>query len=417
MAAEAATLSSTTVSTAFAGGTSYEAVNVFTRLSDQAPYVFSTQYWNAFATSPSLTSSATSTTGSPTTKTATGMTSSPALASSTNAVQSHGNPGLSAGAITGIAIGCAVAGLIIGAIAGFFIFRRRKPRGEKARSQVTSYSSLEKPLRSAFSSPAPTERLQLENFLLDASSDVEISSEMHSLSQLLRRHVDDHYHMLPVSDSIDELSTALVHLGLDQDSTMSASRLASLAIDPSTRYSVIQHVIARVTFASVTLDGVSPLSLLPQPVSTFMSLIPATNSERESAEVVDIALTRWRQLSAFLLHPIRSDRTPLAPSEDVSTHQAEQLALALNTFLEPFVAGEGQDRYEQENHLREMIVECATFGYLVLSQPSEYRYRFEGGVRPNHIVVFPGLDRIGDEEGYRYAPPAQPVVMPVVEMI
>ncbi|KAI0105602.1 hypothetical protein F4776DRAFT_646923 [Hypoxylon sp. NC0597] len=418
MAAEA-TLSSTTVSTAFAGGTSYEAVDVYTRLSEQAPYVFSTEYWNAFTSPSSLTTSTTSTTGSPTTREISrSITSSPSLASSTNAAQSDSNHGLSGGAIAGIAIGCTVAGLVIGAIAGFFfLFRRQKPQGPKARSQVTSYNSLEKPLRSAFSSPFPTERLQLDHFLLDSSSDAEISSEMRSLSQLLQQHVENHYHMQPVSLGVDALSTALVRLGLDQNSTMSASRLASLAIDPNTRYKAIQHVIARVTFASVTLDGASPLSLLPEPISSFISLMPAAEGHRESAEAVDIALTRWRQLSAFLIHPIRSDRTPLAPSEDVSTHQAEQLAMSLNSFLEPFVAGDRQDRYEQENHLREVIVECVTFGYLLFSQPSEYRYRFEGGVRPNYIVVFPGLDRISDEEGYRYPSTAQPVVTPMVEMI
>ncbi|KAI0834511.1 hypothetical protein F5Y06DRAFT_278844 [Hypoxylon sp. FL0890] len=416
MAAEA-TLSSTTVSTAFAEGTSYEAVDVFTRLSEQAPYVFSTQYWNAFTSSSSLTTSPTSTAGSSTIEAPASITLSQSLPSSTNAAQSDSNPGLSAGAIAGIAIGGTVAGLIIGAIAGFFLFRRQTPRVSKVRSQVTSYNSLEKPLRSGFSSPFPTERLQLDQFLLDSSSDAEISSEMDLLSRLLQRHVENYYHMLPVSQSVDALSTALVHLGLDQNSTMSASRLASLAVDPDTRFNAIRHVIARVTFASVTLDGASPISLLPEPISSFLSLIPATDNHREGVEAVDVALTRWRQLSAFLLHPVRSDRTPLAPSEDVSTHQAEQLAVALNTFLEPFVAGDRQDRYEQENNLREVVVECATFGYLLFSQPYEYRYRFEGGVRPNYIVVFPGLDRISDEEGYRYPAPAQSVVTPVVEMI
>ncbi|OTA62066.1 hypothetical protein K449DRAFT_422785 [Hypoxylon sp. EC38] len=416
MAAEA-TLSSTTVSTAFASGTSYEAVDVYTRLSEQAPYVFSTEYWNAFTSPSSLTTSTTSTTGSSTTRTPTSITSSPSLASSTNAAQSNHTPGLSGGAIAGIAIGCTVAGLIVGAIAGFFLLRRQKPQGPKARSQVNSYNSLEKPLRTAFSSPFPTERLQLDHFLLDSSSDAEISVEMRSLSQLLQQHVENHYHLEPVSLGVDALSMTLVHLGLDENSPMSASRLASLVIDPNTRYKAIQHVIARIAFASVALDGASPLSLLPEPISSFVSLIPAAEGHRESAEAVDIALTRWRQLSAFLIHPIKSDRTPLAPSEDISTHQAEQLAMALNTFLEPFVAGDRQDRYEQENHLREVIVECATFGYLLFSQPCEYRYRFEGGVRPNYIVVFPGLDRISDEEGYRYPSAVQPVVTPTVEVI
>lgn len=132
---------------------------------------------------------------------------------------------------------------------------------------------------------------------------------------------------------------------------------------------------------------------------------------------VNTALTRWRQLSAFLLHPERSDRIPLTPPEDISTHKAQQLAVNLDAFLQHFVAGSREDRYEQENHLREVIAECTTFGYRLFSQPSEYRFRFEDGVNPTSIVICPGLDKISDEEGRRYPPPTQPIVAPVVESV
>ncbi|KAI1206618.1 uncharacterized protein F4807DRAFT_438703 [Annulohypoxylon truncatum] len=409
--AEASLVSSHTASTAFTGGTSYEAVDVFTRAPDQTAYVFATEYWNSFSSTSLLTTSPSST-GSST-------SSSQTTSSSTNAAQLAGtstNSGISPGATAGIAIGCAAAGLILGAIAGF-LFRRSRSEGSKARYHVASYASQEKPLRDPYSTPMPVDRLQLGQFLLDSTPDTAIGAEMRSLSQLIQQHVESCYHPLPVLRSVEALTTILIHLGLDQNSTMSAARLASLAVDPKTRYSAIQHVIARVTFASVTLDAASRFSLLPQPVSSFASQIPATESHRGSAEAVDIALTQWRQLSAFLLHPSRSDRTPLVPSEDISTHGAQQLAVALNAFLEPFVIGDREDRYEQENHLREVIVECVTFGYLVFSQPCEYRYRFEGGVRPNYIVVFPGLDKISDEEGHRYPSPVQSVVPPLTEMI
>ncbi|KAI1456680.1 hypothetical protein F4805DRAFT_458469 [Annulohypoxylon moriforme] len=411
-AAETPLVSSHTASTAFAGGTSYEAVDVFTRAPDQTAYVFETEYWNTF-TSTSILSSSSSSTGSST------STSSQATSSSTNAADSIGtstNSGISPGAAAGIAIGCAAAGLILGAIAGFF-FRRRKSGESNTRYHVASYASQEKPLRSPYSTPMPMDKVQLEQFLLDSTPDTAIGAEMRSLSQLILQHVETCYHTLPVTRSEEALTTILIHLGLEQNSTMSAARLASLAVDPKTRYSAIQHIISRVAFASVTFDGASHFSLLPQPVSSFASQIPATESHRGSAEAVDAALTQWRRLSAFLLHPSRSERTPLAPSEDTSTHGAQQLAVALNTFLEPFVSGDRQDRYEQENHLREVIVECVAFGYLLFSQPCEYRYRFEGGVRPNYIVVFPGLDKVSDEEGHRYPSPVQSVVSPLTEMI
>ncbi|KAI1093251.1 hypothetical protein F5B19DRAFT_491583 [Rostrohypoxylon terebratum] len=418
--AEAPLVSSHTASTAFSGGTSYEAVDVFTRAPDQTTYVFATEYWNTFSSTSLLTTS-TSSTGSSTSATSSSSQPTSSLPSSTNAAHlaaSNSNSGISPGAAAGIAIGCAAAGLILGAIAGF-LFWRPKSQGSKSRYHVASYASQEKPLRSLtpYATPVPMDKLQLEQFLLDSTPDTAMGAEMRSLGQLIQQHVETCYHTLPVSRSEEALTSILIHLGLDQNSTMSAARLASLAVDPRTRYNAIQHVISRVTFASVTFDGASRFSLLPQPISSFVSQVPATESHRGSAEAVDTALTQWRQLSAFLLHPSRSDRTPLAPSEDISTHGAQQLAVALNAFLEPFVSSDRQERYEQENHLREVIVECVAFGYLLFSQPCEYRYRFEGGVRPNYIVVFPGLDKISDEEGHRYPSPVQSIVSPLTELI
>ncbi|KAI0378678.1 hypothetical protein F5Y04DRAFT_290848 [Hypomontagnella monticulosa] len=338
-------------------------------------------------------------------------TSSPPTTSTPPA--SPANPSLSNGATAGIAVGCAAIGLILGLIVGFLIFRRRRSRQSKAKYHAVELDGQEKPLRY----PLSADKLQLDQFLLNPTPDAEISTELHSLAQLLQQHVEDHYHTSPVFQDVEALSVALVQLGLDQSGTMPASKLASLTQDPKSRYHAIQHIIARVTFSSVSFDTEPPISLLPKPVSSFVSMIPITENHRGNPEAIKAALTRWRQLSAFLLHPSRSDRTPLIPAEDASTHQAQQLALALNTFLGPFVKGDREDRFEQENHLREVMVECATFGYLIFSQPSEYRFRFEVGARPNYIVTFPGLDRIRDEEGNRYPPSTQPVVAPIVESI
>lgn len=103
------------------------------------------------------------------------------------------------------------------------------------------------------------------------------------------------------------------------------------------------------------------------------------------------------------------------PSEDISTHEAQQLTVALNKFLGPFSAGDDREsQYEQENHLREVIAECATFGYLLFSQPSEFAFRFERDGKVNGVVVSPGLDKVSDEQGKRYKTPHR-LVAPVVE--
>lgn len=118
-----------------------------------------------------------------------------------------------------------------------------------------------------------------------------------------------------------------------------------------------------------------------------------------------------------MLHPNRSQRTPLIPSEDTSTQEALKLTVSLNRFLEPFISEDREDRYEQENHLREVIAECATFGYVLLSQPYEYRFQFGSEGELNTIIVCPGLEKVTDEKGHRNQPPVPQIVAPVVESI
>ncbi|CAJ2506692.1 Uu.00g078780.m01.CDS01 [Anthostomella pinea] len=338
-----------------------------------------------------------------------GPTGSPRPSTS---LTSTSSPGLSNGAIAGIAVASAVAGGLLGLAIAFLLFRRRKGTGRPVQYTSVEYAGPEK----GSPSVSGADPLRLNEFLLDAKPDGEIGAELRSLAHLIQQHVENNYHLQPVSNS-DMLIHSLTKLGLDQYPSMTANRLAALAMDPSTRYLAIQHVIATVTFASISMDGISPVSLLPPTVAVFYSMIPPTENYRGSRQAVEVALIRWRQLSAFLLHPHRSDRTPLVPSEDASTQQAQELAVALNTFLGAFAAGDREDRYEQENHLREVIVECVTLGYLLFSQPSEYRFRFDSGGRQNVIVVCPGLEKVSDEDGRRYPSTGHSIVAPMVENI
>jgi hypothetical protein len=127
-------------------------------------------------------------------------------------------------------------------------------------------------------------------------------------------------------------------------------------------------------------------------------------------------MNKWRSLSAFLLHPIRNQRTPLVPSEAALEAQIDTLASALNIFLEPFVPSDHSSSYQQNAHLRAVIYECAKFGYVLLSQPGEWKLNFgapssSGGVQ--WLVTCPGLDKVGGKDGVRYGTPVQ-VVAPVV---
>lgn len=141
--------------------------------------------------------------------------------------------------------------------------------------------------------------------------------------------------------------------------------------------------------------------------------MPITPKFNLTTSVTEAALTQWRQLSAFLLHPNRSDRTPLVPSDNLLAVQGHKLTVALNACLKPFVKGGEDQIYEQESHLEQVIRECATFGYLLFSQPSEYRLRFEND-EGGGMVVCPGLYKVVNDNGLYYQ---ELVSAPVVESI
>lgn len=129
-----------------------------------------------------------------------------------------------------------------------------------------------------------TDKLELDQFLLDSTPDAEIRAELRSLNHLLQQHVESNYHLQSVSCSVDDLSQALLRLGLGQGGAMTTTKLASLSLDPTNRYNAIQHVISRVAFASIAFDEPSPFSLLPQPVFLFVSMIPAVESRRGNTD-------------------------------------------------------------------------------------------------------------------------------------
>lgn len=120
-----------------------------------------------------------------------------------------------------------------------------------------------------------------------------------------------------------------------------------------------------------------------------------------------VALSRWRTLSAFLLHPQRAERTPLVASDHAVLPQAAGLANAMMSFLQPFVVpGGGQGQAE---HLQAVILECTKLGYVLLSQPADWRFVHSAAVQPGlrFLVVCAGLVKVGDKDGQPYDAPRQ----------
>lgn len=117
-------------------------------------------------------------------------------------------------------------------------------------------------------------------------------------------------------------------------------------------------------------------------------------------------------MSAFLLNPRRSDRGPIVAEEPVLKPRATELSTAMNKFLGAFV-GEENRKY-QENHLQDIALECAKFGYVIFSQPAEFVWEFEAEVE-KEIVVCPGLVKVTDDQGIKCAPDT--VVAPEIRKI
>ncbi|KAH7347848.1 hypothetical protein B0T11DRAFT_145257 [Plectosphaerella cucumerina] len=313
--------------------------------------------------------------------------------------------GVSPGAVAGISTGCAVFGLLLGFLAAWFLLKRRHSRERVSRrsSRGRRWSTKDdiEPKYFETSYDLGGSGIQLAHFLLDATSDAEMAAEVRSLGQLIQQHVESSYHSQKAQVSRRDLTQAAVNLGLDQGGSLSADVIVSLALDTRTRQIALQHVLSFVLFSSIDFGTRSRLSMLPAPIAALLQSMPPAERGKANGEAVAIGLSRWRALSAFLLHPTRSDRTALLPSNSATMPQAAGLASALDTFLGAFVFGDDESRQEQKNHLEEVIVEVARLGYILLSQPSDLRLVHVQGRKPADMmaVVCAGLDKVTMRDG------------------
>lgn len=260
----------------------------------------------------------------------------------------------------------------------------------------------------------------LDKYLPIPKADRELAGELQSLGYLVQQHVEDHYHGEPKFTSTGLISQALVDLGLGEGSNTlpGAAQLASMAANPSIRHAALQHIIMRVTFMSLAMNSQCRISLLPSAVMELTRAMPSVEEHVGNAEgkschfpcqmplllflititAISSALTRWRQLSVFLLNAKRSERGNLRPDEGELRAKTKNLIASLNKFLEAFVPKEG--RQEQENHLQDVVIECAKFGYIIFSQPAEIAWQFEADKEAGtYIVTCPGLEKVRDQYG------------------
>lgn len=195
--------------------------------------------------------------------------------------------------MVGIAVGCAVAGLVIGLLASVFLLRKRRKPGQ---AQVIESRTGGRSFDTQAFTATPVEPVaavsDLDQFLAVPKSDKELAGELQSLGYLIQQHVEDNYHLLPVGQSAGSLSQVLVDLGLgDSESSLpKPGHLAAMSLDPSTRVAALQHVIARVIFGSLTVMSVGKISLLPPAVSSLVREMPPCEKHMGNPEGIFLGI-------------------------------------------------------------------------------------------------------------------------------
>lgn len=104
--------------------------------------------------------------------------------------------------MVGIAIGCVLAGLLLGGLIAIIFFRRRKPQHRSPQPEQVQVPYAPGKERDLVSQPMAAggvgDDVKLGQLLLSPNPDHEIVSGLRSLDALIRQHVENNYHLQPV---------------------------------------------------------------------------------------------------------------------------------------------------------------------------------------------------------------------------
>lgn len=182
-----------------------------------------------------------------------------------------------------MAIGCFIAGAVIGCILAFCLYKRRSLSYSKYNYNPPA-STEPKPYHQSPPPASVQDQFQLRRFLLDSTPDKEIASELRSLGGLIQQHVENNYHLHPVHVDPRTLAVFLAQLGISGRGSLTPEDVSALALEPSTRQVALQHVISQVVFTSVDLSSRSQLSMLPAPIAAFLQSIAPRENGLNNAE-------------------------------------------------------------------------------------------------------------------------------------
>lgn len=86
----------------------------------------------------------------------------------------------------------------------------------------------------------------------------------------------------------------------------------------------------------------------------------------------------------------------MVPEESAIKPLAKDVVTAANKVLAAFVSKEHS--IHQEKHLQDVALECAKFGYVIISQPAEFVWEFRSD-EERGVAVCPGLEKVADDQG------------------
>ncbi|KAH7177838.1 hypothetical protein DER46DRAFT_621583 [Fusarium sp. MPI-SDFR-AT-0072] len=312
--------------------------------------------------------------------------------------------GLKGGPVAGVAIGCLIAGLALGLIAAFLLLRRRrrvKPANEGFVLADQKYTEPKDGTQVIVSSSRHD--AELSQFLLEATPDKDLQTELRSLSELIYQHVENYYRRPQVQADPAEVAQSLTNIGYSPEASgLQADTVAAICLNPKTSQIGLRHVLSHVIFRSLDFSSGSSLSMLPLAVATMAQR--SHSAEKANNPAITLARSRWRTLSALLLHPNPEERTPLPVSVTEASPMALSLANELNQFLEMFVTQDHASQQDQMDHLQAVILECTKLGYVVLSQPSDWGFVFSNSTsitKSRRIVIAQGGGGTRDSEFVR----------------
>jgi len=354
-----------------------------------------------------------------------------AASSTTTSDNEHGKPrrngtnsiiekssGVSPGGVAGAAIGCLLAGLLIGALAVFLFMKRRNDKRSHYRGDyappVTAVPPVapEKamPLVTANTFDADSAAAIVENTLPQPEEDQTILNEMVKLQNSIKNHVSSFYekgHVPPIDGNLE----AYDYLG--GDLPLSASSLSALLQNPGTRVAAIRFCIAWAALYRAGFYCSLADSSLPPGVTAVMANMSGIENNPRAQEAFT---SKWRTITAALMSKTFS-RTHISHSDPRMPPITHTLQI-LDDVIGPYAVGRDPNNSRRKN-LEEILKRAASFAFLLFSQPTSWQFAWDDtSNQSGSLVIFPALLQTGDEEGRPIRPPrvsGQVEVVPAVE--